>query len=78
MTDRWSFDRDHDRRSFFHDREVIGDLYLKIRSQGDRDRKIWRWPSYDRTIFFAIFLCHLNDQFWVFAVLNYLKYLNKS
>ena len=29
-----------DRQSFLRDREVIADLCLKKRSQGDRDRKI--------------------------------------
>ena len=41
MTDRQPFDRDRDRRSFFRDPEVIGDLHLKKRWQGDCNRKIW-------------------------------------
>ena len=39
MTDRRSFDRDRDRRSYFRNREA--DLCLKKRSQVDRDRGIW-------------------------------------
>ena len=30
-----------DRRSFDRDRKVIGDLYMKKKSQADRDREIW-------------------------------------
>ena len=40
-----------DRRSFFRDREVIGDLCLKKRSQGDCDREIWWSLSGDRAVF---------------------------
>ena len=40
LTDRRSFDRDRDRRSFFRDHEVIADRHLVMRSQGDRDREI--------------------------------------
>ena len=39
-----------DRRSFFRDREMIGDLCFKKRSQGDRDREIL-----SRKVFLNIF-----------------------
>ena len=41
MTDRRSFDRNRDQQSFSLDREVIIDLCLKKRLQGDCDRKNW-------------------------------------
>ena len=41
MSDRRFFDCNRYIQSFFRKREVIGDLHLKKRSQGDRDRNIW-------------------------------------
>ena len=63
MTDRRSRDRRSERHSFFRDREVIADLGLKKRSQGDRDREIWRSRSQAIAIFFAVYICLKSNLF---------------
>ena len=67
-----SFDRD--RRSLFRDREVIADLCLIKRSQGDRDREIWGSRSCDRAIFSLnkteIFQSIIMDNFRIWSSLD--------
>ena len=73
MTDRLSFVRD--RRSFFGNRDTIGDLHLrKIAKFGDRDLAIA-----DRQILsFVLWMPRLNDCVQALVVLKWTKYFKNA